>query len=203
MELLPGIHELLGFSLAGFALIGSPGPATLSLAATGAAFGAGRGFRYMTGVIFGLISVICIVASGVAGVMLALPGVAPVLGGVAAAYIVYLAYRIATTRPLEDDSSGRTEPSFLKGVLLSLVNPKGYAAMTALFSGFVLIEGHQIADAALKLLVLLPIMTCVDVAWLFAGAALTRAFHEPAMNRAINLTFATLLVGSVIFAFLL
>ena len=40
---------LLGFVLAGFALAGSPGPATLSLAATGAAFGARRGLGYMTG----------------------------------------------------------------------------------------------------------------------------------------------------------
>ena len=30
---------LLGFAVAGFALAGSPGPNTLSLAATGAAFG--------------------------------------------------------------------------------------------------------------------------------------------------------------------
>ena len=42
---------MLGFLLAGFALAGSPGPATLSLAATGAAFGARRGLGYMTVII--------------------------------------------------------------------------------------------------------------------------------------------------------
>ena len=40
---------LLGFVLAGFALAGSPGPATLSLAAAGAAFGARRGLALYDG----------------------------------------------------------------------------------------------------------------------------------------------------------
>ena len=42
---------LLGFALTGFALAGSPGPNTLSLAATGAAFGARRGVGYMAGML--------------------------------------------------------------------------------------------------------------------------------------------------------
>ena len=68
---------LLGFVLAGFALAGSPGPATLSLAATGAAFGARRGLGYMAGIVIGMIMVICIIATGVTGVMLALPARRP------------------------------------------------------------------------------------------------------------------------------
>jgi threonine/homoserine/homoserine lactone efflux protein len=34
----------------------------------------------------------------------------------------------------------------------------------------------------------------VNVAWLFAGAALTRFFREPCLNRIINVTFGLLLV---------
>src|SRR5579864_4121342 len=48
------VDGLFGFALAGFALAGSPGPATLSLAATGAAFGARRGLAYMSGIIIGM-----------------------------------------------------------------------------------------------------------------------------------------------------
>ncbi|MBL4691633.1 MAG: LysE family translocator, partial [Rhodospirillales bacterium] len=39
-------------------------------------------------------------------------------------------------------------------------------------------------------------------AWLLAGAALTRIAREPGINRAINVTFAVLLVASVAFALL-
>lgn len=191
---------MLGFALAGFALAGSPGPATLSLAATGAAFGARRGLGYMTGIVIGMVVVIGIIATGVAGFLLALPGAAPVVTAMAAAYFVYLAIRIATAPPLSERTDQHRQPSFAGGVLLSLVNPKGYAAMAALFSGFVLVRERVELDAAAKVIVLVAIITAVSVAWLFAGAALTRFFREPRSNRAINVTFAVLLVASVAFA---
>lgn len=191
---------VLGFVLAGFALAGSPGPATLSLAATGAAFGARRGLGYMTGIIVGMVVVMGIVATGVAGVLLALPGAAPVVAAMAAAYFVYLAFRIATAPPLSERTGRHRRPSFAGGIFLSLVNPKGYAAMAALFSGFVLVREHLGLDAAVKVIVLVTIITAVNTAWLFAGAALTRFFRDPRTNRAINVTFAVLLVASVAFA---
>ena len=191
------MEELLGFVLAGLALAGSPGPATLSLAATGAAFGARRGLPYLGGIVIGMIAVMGITASGVVGVLLAVPGATPVVTGLAAAYFAYLAYRIATAPPLSEGSEGERRPSFVAGLFLSLVNPKGYAAMAALFSGFVLLRGQLVLDAALKTAVLLAIIVAVNLAWLQAGAALTRWFRDPRTNRIVNVTFAILLVASV------
>ncbi|HXP77687.1 MAG TPA: LysE family translocator [Stellaceae bacterium] len=188
---------VLGFALAGFALAGSPGPATLSLAATGAAFGARRGLGYMAGIIIGMVVVMTIIATGVVGVLLALPGATPVVTVLAATYFGYLAIRIATAPPLTEGSDQGRQPSFGGGLFLSLVNPKGYAAMAALFSGFMLIRERLALDAVTKIAVLVAIITAVNVAWLFAGAALTRFFRAPRANRAINVTFAVLLVASV------
>jgi len=192
-----------GFVVAGFALAGSPGPNTLSIAAAGAAFGAGRSLGYLAGILAGMIVVMAVTASGVTGLVLAVPGAAPVVASLAAAYIVYLAYRIATAPPLAEDAHDSRRPSFLGGAFLSLVNPKAYAAMAALFSGFVLVAGRPAMDAGAKLLILVAIITLVNFVWLFVGAALTRAFRQPRVNRAINVGFAVLLVASVGFAFLL
>ncbi len=194
---------LFGFVVAGFALAGSPGPNTLSIAAAGAAFGAGRSLGYVAGILAGMIVVMAVTASGVTGLLLAVPGAAPVVASLAAAYIVYLAYRIATAPPLAEDARDARRPSFLGGAFLSLVNPKAYAAMAALFSGFVLVTGRPAVDAGVKLLILLAIITLVNLVWLFVGAALTRAFREPRINRAINVGFAMLLVASVGLVFLL
>jgi threonine/homoserine/homoserine lactone efflux protein len=194
------MEGLSGFILAGLALAGSPGPATLSLAATGAAFGSRRGLAYMLGIDFGMVLVMAITASGVTGVLLALPGATPAVAALAALYFVYLAWRIATAPPLTADAGERQQPSFAAGMFLSLINPKGYAAMAALFSGFVLIKARPGLDAAFKLLALLAVITAVNAAWLFAGATLTRFFREPRSNRAINITFAILLIASVAFA---
>jgi threonine/homoserine/homoserine lactone efflux protein len=191
------LQGLLGFILAGFALAGSPGPATLSLAATGAAFGARRGLAYMTGINLGMAGVMAITAAGVVGALLALPGAVPIVTMLAGAYFLYLAFRIATAPPLTEHDEQRKAPSFGAGVFLSSVNPKGYAAMAALFSGFVLVRDRLVLDAAVKIAVLAAVITLVNLAWLFAGAALTRTFRAPGPNRIINVTFAILLIASV------
>lgn len=193
---------LLGFILAGFALTGSPGPATLSLAATGAAFGAWRGLGYLIGIVLGVVAVMAIVAGGLTGLMLALPGARPALVALAAAYIVWLAWRIACAPPLGEQARARP-PSIVGGFFLALANPKAYAAMTALFSGFVLVRERPELDAFLKALLLVLIMLTVDLAWLLAGSALTRCFRRPTISRAINVAFAVLLVASVGLALLL
>ncbi len=197
------MHDFPGFILTGLALAGSPGPATLSLAATGAAFGARHGFGYMAGIIVGMVCVMAITATGIAGLLLAIPGAAPVVSALAATYFAWLAWRIATAPPLGDDALHRRKPSFAAGILLSLINPKGYAAMAALFSGFVLIEDRIVFDAVAKIAVLAVIITAVNTAWLSAGATLTRCFHDPRTNRAINVVFAVALVASIVFAAIL
>jgi threonine/homoserine/homoserine lactone efflux protein len=196
------VEALPGFLLAAVALVGSPGPATLSLTATGAAFGARRGAGYLAGIVAGMVAVMAIVASGVVGLLLAMPGAMPLVTVLAAAYFLYLAWRIATAPPLSEQAGQQRPPTFFGGLLLSLVNPKGYAAMAALYSGFVLVHDRLALDVAAKMAVLVLIITAVNVAWLFAGAALTRLFREPRTNRVINVAFAVLLVGSVVFAFL-
>lgn len=192
-----GMEGVLGFVLAGLALAGSPGPATLSLAASGAAFGARHCLGYMAGIGAGMLGVMGITATGVVGMLLALPGATPVVTALVVAYFVYLAWRIATAPPLAEGAGDAGRPSFAGGVFLSLANPKGYAAMAALFSGFVLVRGRLGLDVAAKIAVLALIIAAVNLAWLYAGAALTRRFRDPRANRAINLVFAALLIASL------
>jgi len=141
-----------------------------------------------------------ITASGVVGLMLAVPGVAPVVTIAAAAYFVWLAWRIATAPPLTDGEGTGQPPSFAGGFALSLVNPKGYAAMAALFSGFVLMRERLALDAGVKIALLTLVITAVNLLWLLSGAALTRFFREPRSNRLINIAFAVLLLASVALA---
>jgi threonine/homoserine/homoserine lactone efflux protein len=82
------------------------------------------------------------------------------------------------------------------GLLQSLVNPKGYAAMLALFASHTLIAGALLADATLKIGVALAIIVAVNIVWLFVGAGLARFFRSPRASRIINITFAVLLLAS-------
>mgnify|MGYP001025615987 CR=1 FL=1 len=188
---------LAGFLLAGVALTGSPGPATLSLTATGAAFGIRRGLAYGAGITLGMLAVMGLTASGVVTAVLVLPGLAPLVTALAALYFLYLAFRIATAPPLAEASDDAAAPSFAAGFALSLVNPKGYAAMAALFSGFALLPRQPAFDAGLKIGLLLLVIAIVNIAWLLAGSGLTGLFRDPRSNRIVNLIFAALLLLSL------
>jgi threonine/homoserine/homoserine lactone efflux protein len=191
------MEGLPGFLLASIALAGSPGPATLSLAAAGAAFGARRVAGYFIGIVVGMVAVMAITASGLVGLLLAVPGATPVVTVAAALYFVWLAWRIAMAPPLTEEAGQRRPPSLAGGLALSLVNPKGYAAMAALFSGFVLLRDRLAVDVAVKIALLTVLITAVNIAWLMSGALLTRFFREPRSNRIINVVFALLLLASV------
>ena len=182
---------------AGLALAGSPGPNTMSLAATGAAFGARQGFVYMLGIDAGMLVVMALVATGTVGVLLAIPGATPVAAILAVGYFLYLAWRIATAPALGAVGAERRPPSWHDGVLLSLVNPKGYVAMLALFSGHRVLKGLA-ADAGLKIAVLMAIIVGVNIVWLMAGGGLARLFRNPSTSRILNLVFAALLLASAI-----
>ena len=195
------MQDVASFVLAGAALTGSPGPATLGLAAAGAAFGPRRSLGVFTGILAGVLIVMLATGSGLTGLVLAHPRLGPAVSFLAAAYMLYLAYRIGTASPPAETSAGDRPPGFVAGLFLGVGNPKAYAAMAALFSGFLLVPHRPVADLAAKTLILLLIMVVVNVGWLLAGAALARAFRQPRLARAINIAFAVLLLASVALAF--
>lgn len=195
-------ENLILLLLAALPLMGSPGPATLSLAAVGSAFGVRAGLPFMFGVASGTLVVICIVATGVTGIVLALPGAVPVLVTLGGAYILWLAWKIATAPPAAERGTGEQAPALLGGVLLALANPKAYATFAAVFSGQVVVPGDPLVDAAVKIATLMIAIVILDIVWLALGSALAKVMAEPRLGRAVNIGFAILLVLSVAAALL-
>ena len=189
---------LVSFVLAALALVGSPGPNTLSLAAVGASFGRRRGLNYMIGLSFGVMLVLAITATGLAALILSLPGAATVVSIAALIYLLYLAYRIATA-PVIGVETERKEaaPRWHQGIVISISNPKAYAAMGALLSGPALVPGNAAADVLWKASVAFLVICVVNLAWLSFGAAITHFVRTPRRARALNLGFAALLLISV------
>lgn len=201
MATLPEV--LPGFILAAFALAGSPGPANTVLAAAGAAYGLRRSLWLATGIIFGVLSVMLLTSTGLAGLILAIPGVAPVATVAGALYMAYLAWKIATAPPLQDTTTEARAPSFGAGYFVGAGNPKTFAAVAALHSGFTLSPGNAWQEVVFKLVALAPVLVIVNVVWLLLGAALTRCFRDPRLNRIVNIGFAVALILSLAVAFAL
>lgn len=182
---------------AAFPLMGSPGPAIMSLIATGSAFGFRRGVRYLLGILIGNTTVLLMVASGITGLVLALPSAVPVLTTIGLGYLVYLAYRIATAPAVRSAAATAKEPSTAGGFMLSLVNPKAYAAIGAVYASGSIVPEQPGLDTALKVIVLIGVNITVNTAWLAIGGMFSTALRNPRTGRAMNWGFAALLLASV------
>ena len=189
--------------LAAFPLMGSPGPATLSLAATASVFGVVRSLWYLAGIVLGTSAVLLMIATGITGILFAVPVVLPVLTAAALCYILYLAYRIATAPILSQDVKNETAPSMIGGLLLAIANPKAFAAIGAVYASVVIMPEQPTLDAFAKLAALFAVIIMVNTSWLVLGAYLAGALRHPRTGRAINLLFAILLVLSVVMAVLI
>lgn len=192
--------ELPGFIAAIFALTGSPGPATLSLAAAGAAYSFRDCRFYLLGITVGVLLVILGVAAGLVTAILAVPHAAKALAVISFAYLGYIAYKIAFAPPLGEADAVTRAPGFMAGLILNLTNPKAYAAFVALFSGFNLIPQAPFSSALVKALVCFAVICIVNPTWLLAGSALRRHLRDRRTSRLINIGFAVLLLLSVVAA---
>ena len=191
------MENLLALVAAALPLMGTPGPVTLASAAAGAAYGARQASLYVVCMTAGTLTVISLVAAGLTGLVLALPGAAPVLAACAGCYILYLAWKVATAPPLDRLESGAARPALLGGYAMAVMNPKAYAAFIALFSGYPLIDGAPVFGTIIKVAFLACLALCVNLIWMTLGARLAQFMSSPRASRALNIAFAFMLILSV------
>jgi threonine/homoserine/homoserine lactone efflux protein len=198
-HVLPDIvpSELLSLLTSAAALMASPGPATLSVAATAAAYGFRRSLSYVVGINLGTILVLLAVALGASTLLYALPGIAVPVSIAASLYILYLAYRIATAPPLTDRTN-ELSPGVMPGLLLAMANPKAYLAIGAVYSKAVLTTPSAISDVVLKCVILSAAIIVIHGLWALAGSAFTSLLRDPQAARVVNLILAAALVFVVV-----
>ena len=177
------------------AVMGSPGPATISLLTAGSLYGVRRSLPYLAGLIVGTTTVLVAVAAGITAALLAVPAIGSLLIGISAGYILWLAYHIATAPPLSRQTAATDAPSFGGGALLGVANPKSWVAIAAVFS-----SAHVADDAATnaagKIAVLTAMIVMILATWLVAGTSLAPMLRAPRRARVVNAGLAVVLVGA-------
>ena len=182
--------RVLTFVIAVIFLIGTPGPGVLSLAGVGAAYGYRDRARYMAGLFIGNFLVAVTVLTGLAAVMLAEPAIRTVLGVASAAYLLWLAYKIAFAGARVAFIERPAPPGIRGGLLLQAINPKAYAVSTAIFANFAFMADRPGLEAALKLLIFNAIWIVLHIFWLWLGVTIRRLDLPPRTQRAINVGMA-------------
>lgn len=192
--------KLILMWLAAFPLMGSPGPATISLAGIGTGFGFRNGMQYLFGIVLGTVGVLILIATGVTALVLAIPALVTALTTLALVYILYLAWKIATAPVLVSKSTASEAPSLTSGFILAIANPKAFAAIGAVYSSYTLINDDLIADNILKISALTVVIVVVNTAWLLFGSSFSKMLSNQKHGRFANVAFALMLLVSVAFA---
>jgi threonine/homoserine/homoserine lactone efflux protein len=185
--------------LTSLAIMGSPGPATISLTMAGSAYGVHRTVGYLGGVIAGTSLVLVAVATGITAALLAVPAIRVGLLAISATYILWLAYRVAGAPAPAPRTSASNAPTFTGGALLGVANPKAWLAIAAVFATTRL-AGDATVDAAAKGAVLAGMIVLINTGWLLAGACFSRILRNSRGSVIVNRVLAVTLVGATALA---
>lgn len=195
MNLSPDL--LLAFAL--FALVTSvtPGPNNTMLLASGVNFGFNRSIPHVLGISCGLFILVLAVGMGLGAVFEAFPALYGVLRYVGAAYLLYLAWKIARSGPVSEEEQGQGKPlGYWSAAAFQWVNPKAWIMAMGAISTYTPQQGYfsnVLVIAAVFALINAPTVSL----WAACGSLLRNVLRSPRGLRLFNVSMALLLVISL------
>jgi threonine/homoserine/homoserine lactone efflux protein len=187
---------LLALATFCFASSITPGPNNMMLLASGANFGFARTVPHLLGIAIGFAVMVLAMGFGVGSLFTAYPILYTVLRVVSTAYLLWLAWRIATAGGFSSGETAAQPMTFLQAVAFQWVNPKAWAMSLGVITAFVAPDNFAVGllvVTAISIAVMLPCMAT----WTGFGTLLKRALTQPWSLRAFNVTMAVLLVASI------
>lgn len=190
-------------SLILFAVVGSftPGPNTIMVTASGAAFGFARTMPHMLGVTAGFSAMVFAVGLGLGQIFASAPQAHGWLRIAGSAYLLYLAWRIARAGDPGAAESARKPLTFVEAALFQWINPKALTLSFGVVTAFTTAGGNIWGE--LGLIAAIFALACFPalVVWCLFGVAIRRFLASPRALRVVNLTLAALVALSVAMLF--
>jgi len=181
----------------------TPGPNNVMITASGANFGFVRSIPHMLGVAIGFMAMIAGIGLGLGEAFDRFPALHEILRYGGAAYLLYLAWRIATAAPMTADARpAATRPlSFVQAALFQWVNPKGWMMAVGALGAYTTVGGDFILETLAIALVFGAVGLPSVALWALLGVGIGRLLQAPWALRAFNVTMAVLLVASLALMF--
>lgn len=190
--------ELL-LAFVAFALVTSitPGPNNMMLLASGVNFGIRRSLPHMLGISLGFMVLVIAVGMGLGQLFERLPVLHEVLRYAGAAYLLYLAWKIAQSGTPQGRDTPNAKPfTFLQAAAFQWVNPKAWIMAIGAITTYTPHEGFF--TNVLLIAALFALVNCPSVGlWTVAGSLLRKWLDNPRALRAFNIGMALLLVASL------
>ncbi|WP_308367851.1 MULTISPECIES: LysE family translocator [unclassified Microbulbifer] len=191
------LESLLPIVLFTFSTSITPGPNNLMIMSSGLNYGVSRSLPHVLGICLGFPAMIVAIGLGLGTLFSQFPLLHEVIRWVGIAYLLYLAWVIASTR--EVGSADTQKPfTFFQAAAFQWVNPKGWIMAVGALAAFTSPNGEMWAEIARIALAFIAIGGPCIVVWLLFGVGLKRLLTEPKHLRRFNLTMGLLLAASVV-----
>ena len=175
----------------------TPGPNNTMLMTSGLNFGFRRGLPHLWGVTLGFAFMVLAVGLGLGAVFAAYPALYALLKYAGAAYLLYLAWQIATSGAPEAGGSSREKAiTFMQAAAFQWLNPKGWVMAVGAVSTYAAVAAFP-ANVGIIAFLFGALGVLSSATWLGFGTGLKRLLTSPRAVRAVNVTMALLLVASL------
>jgi threonine/homoserine/homoserine lactone efflux protein len=175
----------------------TPGPNNIMVTASGVNFGFARTIPHLAGILIGFQVMLVACGAGLGALFTAYAPLQYALKIVGAAYMLWLAWKVANARPADDEPDSSARPlTFLQAAAFQWVNPKAWIIAISAIAIYVR-PSHWLVDFAI-LLAVFGLFTILSTAtWTGFGVALRGLLRNPRHARIFNLVMAVLLLASI------
>lgn len=178
----------------------TPGPNNIMLLSSGLTFGYKRSIPHMSGIIVGFPLMVMLIGLGMGYIFEKFPSLLMLLKYVGAAYLIWMAYKIANNHSAyEVDESKQSQPfTFLQGAMFQWVNPKAWImAMTAM-SIFITNDENNILQVFIISTIFFLSAILSSSSWTVGGVFLKKFIKDAKAVRILNTILALLLLSSIL-----
>ena len=161
--MLASADLLTAFVLFAFVSSITPGPNNTMLLASGVNFGFNRSIPHILGISCGFFVLVLAVGLGLGAVFEAYPLLYSVLRYVGAAYLLYLAWKIARSGPMSEEQQGQGQPlGYWGAAAFQWVNPKAWIMAIGAISTYTPLQGYFTNVIVIAAVFALPISVSLE-----------------------------------------
>ncbi len=175
----------------------TPGPNNTILMASGMNYGFRRTIPMIAGVCIGFPFMIGVIGLGLGKVFEIYPLVYTVMKYGGAAYMLWLAWKIATSTPSSEAAAAGKPLTFLQGAAFQWINPKAWIMAGTALSAYTLPQNYYLGVLTVVLTFVVMGFTSAS-GWALFGSSLRHVMNDPRYFRAINIALAITLVASLV-----
>lgn len=168
----------------------SPGPANIVLAGAGMKQGVRNSIPLVIGINTVLVVYSIIIGLGLGEFIKGFPELLFGIKIVGILYILYLSYKFLIAKDFKANNENAKVYSFFDGLLLQLLNPKGFVLLVLMFSLFLNPNKNQVVQVTYLIVMLIALGVVCHFIWVAGGSFITKLIKNNRAQKILNYIFS-------------